>query len=173
MRILNCRKFVLSQDEKMSYSSVGCVDLQEKLKLFLQEQQSGTLPSHVMRRKIELHTTPVKLSPIHQDSNLRFGSKIMLYNEKSKSFVCTDVDNKIHHFNQRFQVSASQLAQPIIRACFIVERFAHQSLHFSQFLMIECLQSWILSMLNKVKRIFFIMVRLLDLFFAQNFLRLL
>ena len=97
-----------------------------RLKFFAEQKKEGLLPSNLMKNKFDQHLQPTKLTPlrISDDENtvhsVHFGDRVMLFNQQTKSFLCVDLDTKLHHLRDRFGVTTREQKGPVARAVFMI-----------------------------------------------------
>ena len=126
--------------------------LNEKQKEYLKAKEQGFLPHQVMERKLAMHQEAIPITK-REDRTIHFGDIIMIKSVNTGGVLSVDLDNVLHHVNDRFACSTSPCSlSPCARNCFIVEKIPNDIdldmiipeeesdiLHYGQRFRLKCL----------------------------------
>lgn len=124
-----------------------CEDLELedlKLKDYLRKKEGGNLLVNAQQRKLELALPPATLSKPTEEGGLKFGSTIMLVNEKSHGYLAVDPYDEVKK-DEIARVAVTTLnSNPVARNTFILERanpndgFPDDMVHYGQDVVFRC-----------------------------------
>lgn len=92
-----------------------------RLKDFLAQKENGALIVTAKQRQLEEALRPEGLSP-SPDGLLRFGQKVMLFNQQSKGFLSVNPYDEVTKDYPSFMLTTSVMDIPSVRNTFVIER---------------------------------------------------